>query len=120
MTKAKGKNRLMLLQTTTTEENAKVIIDMALESKLTACIQESKIQSHYLWRNNPKENFEVYNEKEILLCFKVFKQDFKALRQLILRFHSYEIPEIIGIKLYKVSSAYQKWCEEIGSLKLSK
>lgn len=117
MSKRSGKDSLMLLQTTTTKENAEVLIDKALESKLTACIQESKIQSHYLWRNNPKEDFKIYNEKEILLCFKVFKRDFKTLRRLILRFHSYEIPEIIGVKLYKISSAYKKWCKEIRDLK---
>lgn len=121
MTKAKGKNRfknrlknrLILLQTTTTEENAKILINKALESKLTACIQESKIQSHYFWRDNVKSDFKLHDEAEILLTFKVFKRDFKALKKLILRFHAYEIPEILAFKPHKVSQAYKKWFQSV-------
>lgn len=104
----------MLLQTTTTQENAKTLISIALDSKLSACVQERDIQSHYFWHNAQNPNLlEICDEKEILLTFKVFKRDFKSLRKLILRHHIYEIPEIIGIKLCGVSKDYLKWCQAI-------
>lgn len=108
-----NKNRLMLLQTTTTRANATILIGIALESTLSACVQQINIQSHYVWHNAQNPSLlEVCNENEILLSFKVFKQDFKDLRKLILQYHTYKIPEIIGIKLYKVSKSYQKWCKK--------
>lgn len=109
-----NKKQLMLLQTTTTRSNATLLIQVALESRLCACVQETNIQSHYFWHNaqNPK-SLEICNEEEILLTFKVFEKDFKSLRRLILQNHNYEIPEIIGIKLSKVLKSYKKWCEEI-------
>lgn len=104
----------MLLQTTTTITNAEVLIEIALQSKLTPCIQQTEIQSHYFWYHSTNQNsLEVCHEKEILLSFKVFKQDFKTLRRLILQHHSYEIPEIVGIKLKQISKAYKKWCQKI-------
>lgn len=104
----------MLLQTTATQSNATLLIQVALESKLCACAQQTNIQSHYFWHNAQNPNLlEICNEEEILLTFKVFEKDFKSLRKLILQNHSYEIPEIIGIQLSKVSKSYKKWCEEI-------
>lgn len=113
MNKKRKKNRLMLLQTTETKTNAEILAEVALRSRLSACVQRTDIQSHYFWNQSKQDSLEVCRENEILLSFKVFKRDFKALRKLILQHHSYEIPEIIGIKLYKVSQDYKKWCKEM-------
>ncbi|MBX7490020.1 divalent cation tolerance protein CutA [Helicobacter turcicus] len=102
--------RLMLLQTTTTKSNAKLLIQTALEQGLSPCIQQKQIQSHYMWAEDSKPK-KVISEEEILLNFKVFKKDFKKLKKLILKHHSYTLPEIVGIKLYKVSKPYKKWCK---------
>lgn len=100
----------MLLQTTTTESNADLLIKVVLESGLSPCIQQNKIQSSYIWGENFSSR-NIVNEIEVLLSFKVFKKDFKKLEKLILKYHSYKLPEIVGVKLYKVSKAYKKWCE---------
>lgn len=108
---AKSNNamRLMLLQTTTTQSHAKFLIQAALKSGLSPCIQQMQIQSSYLWEKDSR--LQVVHEAEVLLSFKVFKQDFKALKTLILKHHNYTLPEIVAIKLYKVSKAYKKWCK---------
>lgn len=113
MNKKRKKSRLMLLQTTATKTNAEVLVEVALRSKLSACVQQTDIQSHYFWNQSKQDSLEICRENEILLSFKVFKRDFKALRKLILQHHSYEIPEIIGIKLYQVFQDYKKWCKEM-------
>ena len=109
----------MLLQTTTTRENAETLIKIALECHLSACVHQSTIKSHYFWcEESLKQNDSKHRdskpkavcEEEILLHFKVFKKDFKKLQKLILAHHSYSLPEIIGIPLCKVSKQYQKWC----------
>lgn len=72
--------QLMLLQTTTTKDNAKMLIAKALQNHLSPCIQQMEIQSHYVWRDtqNAKAR-KIMCEDEILLSFKVFKKDFKSL-----------------------------------------
>ncbi|WP_299546649.1 divalent cation tolerance protein CutA [uncultured Helicobacter sp.] len=102
--------RLMLLQTTTTESNAKLLIKTALELRLCSCIQQTQIQSSYVWKKD--SNFsQIVSEEEVLLNFKVFKKDFKTLKKTLLKNHAYELPEIVGIKLHKVSAEYKKWCK---------
>ncbi|WDL75595.1 divalent cation tolerance protein CutA [Helicobacter winghamensis] len=102
--------RLMLLQTTTTESNAKLLIEIALQSRLCPCIQQTQIQSSYVWKKD--SNFsQIVSEAEVLLSFKVFKKDFKKLKKDLLKNHAYELPEIVGIKLHKVSREYKKWCK---------
>lgn len=94
---------LMLLQTTTTEENAEVLVACGLESGLVSCVQRVAIESCYFWEN------EIKRDKEMLLTFKVNKSDFKKLESEILKKHIYEIPEIVGVSLDYVSSEYEKW-----------
>ena len=80
----------MILQTTSNPKNAKKLI-------------QEVITSHYLWKNKK------VREKEICLSFKINQKDFKKIKKLILKWHSYEIPEIIGIKVHKVSKSYKQW-----------
>ncbi|EES89965.1 divalent cation tolerance protein CutA [Helicobacter canadensis] len=97
---------LMLLQTTTTEENSQVLMKDALKSGLVSCIQKVPIESYYYWENTLKQ------DKEILLTFKVNQSDFEKLRVLIEAKHIYEIPEIVGMPLDYISSKYQRWHNE--------
>lgn len=101
---------LMLLQTTTTQENSEILIKEALESGLVSCVQKAPIESFYYWENTLRE------DREILLTFKVNQDDFEKLSKLIEAKHIYEIPEIIGVHLDFVSSKYQKWHNETTKL----
>lgn len=93
----------MILQTTSNPKNAKKLIQKAFNKGLTSCVQQEVITSHYLWKNKR------VREKEICLSFKISQKDFKKIKKLILKWHSYEIPEIIGIKVHKVSKSYKQW-----------
>lgn len=99
-------SKLMLLQTTTTAKNATLLTRNVLDSKLSPCIQHINLTSHYFWDGK------IMQDDEVLLQFKVFKKDFKTLKKIILKHHSYVLPEIIGIKLYKVSKHYKQWCKD--------
>ncbi|OCR04469.1 hypothetical protein BA184_05565 [Helicobacter pullorum] len=98
---------LMLLQTTTTSENAKILISRAMESGFVSCVQRMAIESYYFWEEK------LNCEEEILLTFKVDRKNFKNLKALIAKNHIYEIPEIIGISLRDVSKSYKKWHEKV-------
>lgn len=93
--------------TTCDNENIKdKIINNLLEKKLAACIQVSKVDSHYFWKGK------IENTNEFLLNIKT-KQDFYCdVEKCILENHSYETPEIILIPIEKGYNDYLKWIEE--------
>ncbi|MDE5603010.1 MAG: divalent-cation tolerance protein CutA, partial [Helicobacter sp.] len=89
--------------TTTNPKNAKLLIQKVFKKGLTSCVHQEMIKSNYIWKNKR------VREKEILLSFKINPKDFKKTKKLILKWHSYDIPEIIGIKVHKVSKSYKQW-----------
>ncbi len=93
----------MILQTTSNSKNARLLIRKVFKKGLTSCVQQDVIRSNYLWKNKR------IREKEILLSFKINQKDFKKMKKLILKWHIYEIPEIIGVRVNKVSKSYRKW-----------
>ena len=61
----------MLLQTTTTSENAKILISRAMESGFVSCVQSMAIDSYYFWEER------LIREEAIFLSFKVDRKNFK-------------------------------------------
>ena len=100
------KHCLMLLQTTLPKADVKRLVDLVLASRLSPCIQCVPLSSYYRWQGK------LCEEEEVLMSCKVFEKDFKKLQKLIMQNHPYEVPEIIGIRLYKVAKKYKRWCEK--------
>ena len=89
------------------EEEAGRISSILIESHLAACIQISEITSMYEWKG------EVNSEKEYLLTIKTTSDNYEKVESLILRNHSYEIPEIIQIPIIRGSASYLQWIDEV-------
>ncbi|MEA3354256.1 MAG: divalent-cation tolerance protein CutA [Campylobacterota bacterium] len=89
--------------TCSSKKEAKKIADILLSKKLAACIQISKIDSFYIWENKRCE------DKEYLLTIKTKKENYKQIKRKIKENHSYDLPEIIGIKITKISKDYKKF-----------
>lgn len=98
--------KFILLQTTCQEKDTKILIQKVFESGLVFCVQSVKIQSDYIWQGKK------CSEEEIQITFKTKTKYYPKLKKLIKKFHSYEIPEIIALKINKVSKAYKKWALE--------
>ena len=95
---------LIIIQTTCASEiEATQIAKVLIENKLAACVQMSEIESFYTWKNA------LCNDKEILLSIKTKKQNFKKIKSKIKELHSYDVPEIISIKIESVSKEYEKF-----------
>jgi periplasmic divalent cation tolerance protein len=97
----------IVVQTTCHDESeAKKIARVLIEESLAACVQMSKIESFYKWQD------QFCNDDEVLLNIKTKKENFKKIKSKIKELHSYDVPEIICIKMENLSKDYKKFiCE---------
>ena len=99
--------KLLLVQTTcASKDEAKKIAKVLIEKELAACVQMTKIESYYMWKN------EFCDDEEILLSIKTKKENFKKIKSKIKELHSYDVPEIIGLDISDVSKEYKKFIEK--------
>lgn len=96
-----------IIQTTTNSyKEAKELAKILLEKDLGACIQVSKIDSFYIWKN------ELCEDKEYLLTIKTKKVHYKKIKREIKENHSYDVPEIIGFSIEKTDKEYKQFIKE--------
>lgn len=100
-------NKYIIILTTIDNQNsAESLAEQLVKSKLAACVQISNIKSYYRW----KGTFE--KSDEFLLMIKTEKKIYKEVEQFILSNHSYELPEIISIKIEDGFANYFDWVDE--------
>lgn len=100
------KNICMIITTFDNEEEMTHVIDELLSNNLAACIQTTKIQSHYIWKN------EVCRDSEIRVAIKTKWEKVEEISSIIKAMHSYQVPEIIAINIDQSDQQYAKWIEE--------
>ncbi|MEM2935531.1 MAG: divalent-cation tolerance protein CutA [Candidatus Thermoplasmatota archaeon] len=93
-----------LVITTCKKEDEEKIKNALLNEKAAACISSFEVKSKYIWEGKVEE------DKEIMLFIKT--NDYKKAEEIIKRNHSYEIPEIICIKI-KGYEKYLKWIDSV-------
>ena len=94
----------IIIQTTcSSKKEAKKIAKLLISKKLAACVHILKIDSIYSWENK------ICEDKEHLLFIKTKKENFKKVKRKIKENHSYDLPEILGIKITKISKEYKKF-----------
>lgn len=97
----------IIIQTTcSSEEEAKNIAKALVKEKLAACIQVQNVESFYMW------NGSFCEDKEKLLIIKTKKKYFKKIQSRIKELHSYDVPEIISIKIDNLSKEYKNFIGE--------
>ncbi|AXH08635.1 divalent-cation tolerance protein CutA [Malaciobacter halophilus] len=97
----------ILVQTTTNSiKEAKKISKILLEKKLAACIQVSKIDSFYVWKDDFCE------DEEFLISIKTKKENFEKIERKIKELHSYDVPEIISFKIDSLSKEYKSFLSQ--------
>ncbi len=99
--------KLIVVQTTcSSKKEATLISKVLVENKLAACVQMSKIESFYIFKDK------FCNDKEILLSIKTKKENFKKIQSQIKELHSYDVPEIISVNIENVSCDYKRFINE--------
>ncbi|WP_419770744.1 MAG: divalent-cation tolerance protein CutA [Candidatus Marinarcus sp.] len=98
--------KTIIVQTTcANKKEAKNIAKILVKKRLAACVQMSKVKSIYRW------NKELCVDKEVLLNIKTKKENFEKIQRKIKENHSYDLPEIIEIKITNASIEYLSFIE---------
>ena len=97
----------IVLTTFENREQGKPVMDIILQEKLAACVQEVSVQSHYMWKE------ELCNDNEILVLMKTTNELYEVLKSRLLEIHPYETPEIIRVDIADGSIGYLSWIKEV-------
>lgn len=97
----------IVLTTFENKEQGQTVINVILQEKLVACVQEVDIQSHYVWKD------ELCNDNEILVLMKTSNELYEVLKDRLLEIHPYETPEIVRIDIADGSKGYLSWIKEV-------
>jgi len=95
---------LIVLTTTTNEDDALELADKIANAKLAACVQIlPQMTSVYFWESK------LQKENEHLLLIKTLPEKYDELEAFIKTNHRYEVPEIVAVSAEKVSESYLGW-----------
>ncbi len=98
---------VLAMTTTNTEREAKGLAEILVRERAAACVQiVSKINSIYEWEGK------IHDEQEYLLLIKTHDKQIKAVRRLIEKHHSYEVPEFLVMPIIDGSDDYLEWMRD--------
>ncbi|MEO8650621.1 MAG: divalent-cation tolerance protein CutA [Acidobacteriota bacterium] len=100
--------KMLIVSTTTSDEDeAERLAGSIIEGRLAACVQiVPRITSVYFWGG------ELTRGSECLLLIKTTSEKFSDVERFIIENHSYAVPEILSVRVDRVSEAYADWVNE--------
>ncbi len=99
---------IVVLVTTSSEEEAIVLGKMLVHQRLVACANIlPKVKSIFQWEGK------VAEEEECLMVLKTVKPLFHFLEKVILAQHSYDVPEIIALPIVGGLESYLTWVNKM-------
>ena len=97
-------DKIVVLSTCATEEEARRIAEELIRRRLAACVNLlPRVRSIYHWKGAVEEG------EEILMIIKTARSRFEELRAELARLHSYEVPEIIALPVVDGAESYLEW-----------
>ena len=97
-------DKLLVLTTSGSEDEARNIAHMLVEKKLAACVNiVPRIHSVYRWQGK------VESADEWLLIIKTTKGCEQQVTSAIKDLHSYELPECVAVEIAGGSNEYLQW-----------
>ena len=97
--------KIKIIQTTTDSiKIAESISELLVNNNASPCVQIiSNVKSVYRWKNK------LEHSSEILLLIKTIPEKIQQCKDIILKHHNYDIPELIVIDGYILEDDYQDW-----------
>ena len=97
--------KIKIIQTTTDSiKTAESISELLVKNNLSPCVQIiPNIKSVYQWKDK------VEHSSEILLLIKTIPENVQKCKNIILKHHNYDTPEIIVMDGYILEDDYQAW-----------
>jgi periplasmic divalent cation tolerance protein len=102
-----GTDKIVVLITAPSEEEALKIATALVDEKLAACVNiVPGLRSIYRWEGK------LCDEREVLLIAKTKSSVFGKLQERVRSLHPYTTPEIIAIPVTAGFEGYLKWVDE--------
>ena len=102
----KKTDRIIVLITAGSEEEAHKIAESLVKGKKAACVNiVPRVDSLFWWKDR------LDSARESLLLVKTKASLFPEIVELVKRTHSYEVPEIIALPIIAGSEDYLKWLD---------
>jgi len=106
MKKSAGKVLIVLVMASSRKEAIR-IAQAVVKEKLAACVNIlSPVTSIFRWKGK------VQRSRETLLIVKTTERRYPGLERLIRSLHSYEVPEIVALRINRGLSQYTAWVEQ--------
>jgi len=100
-------DKIVVLSTCDSAESARQLARHLVERRVAACVNIfPSVTSVYRWKGKIEE------AQEWLLVIKSRRDLFDALREEILKVHSYDVPEIVAMPIVDGSERYLAWLDE--------
>jgi len=87
-------------------KEAKSIAGELVKKKYAACVNILPVSSVFRWRGV------IHREAEWLLLIKTRSEVFRKLKSCILALHSYEVPEIVSVRVADGLPSYLAWIDK--------
>ncbi|CAN5213676.1 divalent-cation tolerance protein CutA [soil metagenome] len=99
---------LLVFTTCPNIQEADSLAERIVDLRLAACVQIMPMMtSVYIWEGK------LQREPEHLLLIKTLPEKWDELQSLIVKYHSYSVPEIVAIDADRISTPYLKWMQEM-------
>lgn len=100
-------DKMIVLTSTGSQEEARKIAQALIKGKLAACVNIIPgVESTYWWKGK------IETAPEWTLLIKTTRANVSAVRDAIRELHSYELPECIAISIDDGSPEYLNWIAE--------
>lgn len=104
-------DKIVVFSTASSAEEAGKIARGLVDERLAACVSIMPgLRSYYRWQGK------VEDSAEFLLVIKSTRARFEALRTLLEKLHSYDVPEVIAMPVVDGAPNYLNWMDtELGA-----
>ena len=94
----------IIITTTDSDKTANDIAKYLVKDNLSPCVQiTSNVNSVYKWKGQLKKS------DELLLLIKTISENVENCKKLILKYHNYDVPEIVVINGEILNDEYKQW-----------
>jgi len=97
---------VIVFSTCGTGREASRIARELVRTRLAACVNILPISSFYRWKGR------IQNESERLLIIKTRSEIFAKVRARIVALNSYEVPEVVCLKISGGLPTYLRWIDD--------
>jgi len=102
--KADPTDVVVVMVTTSNQEEAAKIAEHVVQSRLAACASTiPTVRSTYWWEGK------IMNDQESLVLIKTTSDKYPSLQETIQTLHSYKVPEIVAIPVVEGLPPYLEW-----------